>query len=214
MPRKKTDGRRQAERDADMKTLLESLRPMAEQYQREFLNRHVILDTDTESVDVLWLKRNFMHLCGLDYDVPLRKYKGHRHGTIVKSEQFFDDLADGSISPRDVRHHHAPGITADKKSVLSAMLRTPSSLDEDGHQGGIVDSQSDDYKYFFGTDEWCVGIIESEESRVDPDVPVFFPRTLRKGPITGAAIKRKDTGLRVVTNSRIIPPRSMPAPER
>lgn len=116
---------------------------------------------------------------------------------------FFDQLIAGTLNASDVRHSHNPDITKDKLSVITSMLETPESVTK------IVKSVSREFTFFFGTDDWCVGVTEPTESinRIDPDIPVFFPRSLRKGPIGSKSVKKEDADAVPITGFRIIPPR-------
>ncbi|WP_181162567.1 MULTISPECIES: PBECR4 domain-containing protein [unclassified Bifidobacterium] len=174
---------------------------MVETYARDFLNRHIILEFNCTSFDVHWRKHHFMHLCGLDCTVPQRFYRRNKPKP-VKSEVFFDALISGHTEELNIRHAHNRGITEDKLSVLPSMLRTPSSVDS------VAISSSKDYAYFFGSNEWCVGVtFDDNTSRIDPDTEVYAPRTVRNVSISSRSIKQAGTDIYLLTGSRVIPPR-------
>lgn len=186
-------------RDDDILDVLERLRPMAERYARDFVGRHLILETKDMCIDVHWLERHFMHLCGLDCTLPRRYYRGSVRP--VKSEVFFDALVEGRADSLLVRHAHNRGITADKMSVLPMMLQSPESVE------GIAESQSRDYDYFFGGTSWCVGVVLADEPPLDPDAGVHAPRTVRNVALTSRSIIRPGTSPKPLTGARVIPPR-------
>lgn len=186
-------------RDDDIPILLNQLRPLAEIYANDFLDRHVILEFSNTAFDVYWKKHHFMHLCGLDCSVPQRFYR--QGARPVKSEVFFDSLISGKYKELGIRHAHNKGITKDKMSVLPLMLQTPESVEH------IADSVSKDYRYFFGSDDWCVGVTLTDEQPVDPDADVYAPRTVRNVSISSRSIQQAGTMLYPLTGSRIIPPR-------
>lgn len=183
----------------DIPAILERLRPLAEIYVRDFVDRHIILESDGIVFDVHWRERHFMHLCGLDCTVPQRFYRGHRRP--VKSEMFFDAVLSGKTKELNIRHAHNPGITKDKITALPLMLRAPESVES------LVESQSHDYDYFFGSTLWCVGVTLSEETPIDPDTGTYAPRTVRNISITSRSITKTGTSPRPLTGWRIIPPR-------
>lgn len=185
--------------DEGIPSVIERLRPLAETYASDFLDRHVILEFNCTSFDVYWLKHHFMHLCGLDCTVPQRFYRSKPKP--VKSEVFFDALISGRTNGLNIRHAHNRGVTEDKLSVLPLMLLTPGSVES------IAESASRDYRYFFGTNEWCVGVTLTEELPVDPDSDVYAPRTVRNVSISSRSIKQAGTTLYPLTGARIVPPR-------
>ncbi|MBW3090421.1 PBECR4 domain-containing protein [Bifidobacterium miconisargentati] len=189
-------------RDDGIPDVIERLRPMARLYKRDFLDRHTILEFNGTAFDVHWHKHHFMHLCGLDCTLPQRLYRTKPKP--VKSEVFFDMLVSDGMQGLTVRHAHNRGITEDKLSVLPLMLRTPESVES------VADSASRDYRYFFGSDEWCVGVTLTEERPVDPDADVYAPRTVRNVSISSRSIRLAGTTLYPLTGARIIPPRDNP----
>ncbi|WP_133119393.1 PBECR4 domain-containing protein [Bifidobacterium scaligerum] len=186
-------------RNDDIPAMLERLRPLAECYADNFLGRHVILEFNSTAFDVHWQKHHFMHLCGLDCIVPQRLY---RFGAKpAKCEVFFDGLLSGRCKELRIHHAHNRGITEDKLFVLPLMLQTPESVKF------IADSASKDYRYFFGSDAWCVGVTLTNEQPVDPDADVYAPRTVRNVSISSRSIQQAGTVLYPLTGARVIPPR-------
>lgn len=183
----------------DASDVVDFIAPLARIYQRDFLDRHMILDFSGVSVDVCWRKRNFMHLCGLDCTVPQRMYRSGR--SIVKSEVFFDALIDGGIRELRPVHRHNVGITRDKLSALPRLLESPDGIE------GMVESSSRDYDFFFGSELWCAGITASDEQQVDPDAGVYAARTLRNISIMSRSVRAVGSAFRQLDGCRIIPPR-------
>lgn len=187
-------------RDDGIPEAIERLRPLAAEYAARLLDRHTILESDGIAFDIHWRKHHFMHLCGLDCTLPQRLYR--RKPKPVKSEVFFDALLTGATRELDIRHAHNPGITNDKLSALPLMLAMPDSVES------IAESASRDYDWFFGSDEWCVGVtLAAQEPRMDLDTGVYAPRTVRSISISSRSIRKPGTPLHPLTGSRIIPPR-------
>lgn len=186
-------------RDEDIPEVVERLRPLAEIYADDFLDRHTILEFNNTSFDVHWQKHHFMHLSGLDCTLPQRLY---RHGARpIKSEVFFDSLLSGSLKELNICHAHNNGITEDKLSVLPLMLHTPESVES------VADSASRDYRYFFGVSQWCVGVTLTDEQPLDPDSCIYAPRTVRNVSISSKSVRQVGTELYPLTGARVIPPK-------
>lgn len=103
---------------------------------------------------------------------------------------------------KTIPHLLPNGITKDKLSVLlPLMLRTPESVES------VADSASKDYRYFFGANQWCVGVTLTDKHPLDPDSDIYAPRTVRNVSISSKSVQQAGTDLYPLTGARVIPPR-------
>lgn len=190
-------------------SIVQTLLPIAQTYERLFAKRQMILETAQEAIAVMWNDYNLMHLCGLDYQPPRAVFRNPRYRHCGPASIFYDKLLHGQLHAADVEYTHNRGITLDKLSIIDSMLATPDPND----CYMLVNSSMHQCQYAFGTGTWCVGIgcghgPNGGSEPFDPDVPmVLMPVTLRKGPITGRAAMQTGTCPRRITDFRIIPHR-------
>lgn len=97
--------------------LIPVLRECAIAYDRLLCGNHTIMQCDSGlTVDILWGKENFMHLCGVHCNRPQSMFrnKGPHPSEVMF---FYDQLIAGRLSPRHAHHCKRQAHTTKSQSA-------------------------------------------------------------------------------------------------
>ena len=158
--------------------------------------RTTIYCEDGFSVEIIWGKGNFAHLCGLDYFIDEAK-------TIPGSARRFYDLLLGTQIDNLVKHvkvREKVSFVQKKSRVICRALRF------DGAKI-IADSSLKDIAIAFGNEldgkaeeyTWCIGL-GLDQKRSTEEHPVYFPRSLRQQSALAAEIHEDGTKTHIITD--------------
>ena len=171
--------------------LLPVLKECAAAYERVLLGKHMILSCDDGlTMDVLWGKENFLHLCGLKCNRPQSMFKtgGQRPGEAVF---FFDRLMRGKLSPDSL-------VVPDRRIVERKMRVLPLLTQLDALNLEVVHPRKSGICLGVGDSQFIVGFAETEEPSVWADGMVMFPRSLRAQNVR--ALAEQNTPIHTVSS--------------
>lgn len=181
--------------------LIPVLRECAIAYDRLLCGNHTIMQCDSGlTVDILWGKENFMHLCGVHCNRPQSMFrnKGPHPSEVMF---FYDQLIAGRLSP-DMLTIANDRLTQRKAKVLPLLARLE-SLDLK-----IVNTHATGLTLAVGDERFAVGLAPSEHKSRDTGEAVMFPRSLRSQSIWNLADGH--TRIHVVETIRICRPSISP----
>lgn len=153
--------------------LLPALRDAARRYAAIAGRHSLIRCVDGLTVDVLWERRNFEHLCGVWCDRPPEVI---RAGRTTEAEYFLDMLHKGRL-PAAAIHY------ADYRRALGKARALGDALAFDHTARLVVEPDRKGFAYYFGADMWCIGIDDDHDGHPVPsalcDGNVHYPKSLR-----------------------------------